>query len=313
MIALRLLFALMTLMLLATPVPAQKRPLQLADMSSLQNVSDPQLSPDGATIAYVRSRSDYVTDKQTSDVILVATAGGAPKATFAGSSPRWSPDGRAVAFMGERNGRAGIFIRDVASGAERFLVSPPQTDHWLGRSPKNWAWSPNGSMIAYVAADGPAPPPTDGPRVVTRIMYKTRTGFSDNRKTHVYVIPSAGGAPKCLTCGNYDEHSIAWSPDSKLIAFVSDRSKDPDNTYANDIFTVAVATGVVNRVTKTGSAEFSPHFSSGSDSITFEGWVRPHNTKDSPAEDQHLFIVGASGGVPRQLARPPDRCITQHN
>ena len=311
MIALRLLFALMALTLLVTPAAAQKRPLQLTDMSSLQNVSDPQLSPDGATIAYVRSRSDYATDKQTSDVILAATAGGAPKATFAGSSPRWSPDGRAVAFMGQRNGRSGIFIRDVASGAERFLVSPPQTDHWLGRSPKNWAWSPNGSMIAYVAADGPVPPPTDGPRVVTRIMYKTRTGFSDNRKTHVYVIPSAGGAPKCLTCGNYDEHSIAWSPDSKLIAFVSDRSPDPDNTYANDIFTVAVATGVVIRVTKTESAEFSPHFSSGSDSITFEGWVRPHNTKDSPAEDQHLFIVGANGGVPRQLARSLDRRITE--
>jgi dipeptidyl aminopeptidase/acylaminoacyl peptidase len=85
-IALRLLFALMTLTLLVTPVAAQKRPLQLTDMSSLQNVSDPQLSPDGATIAYVRSRSDYATDKQTSDVILAATASGAPKATFAGSS-----------------------------------------------------------------------------------------------------------------------------------------------------------------------------------------------------------------------------------
>ena len=152
-IALRLLFVLMVLTLLVTPAAAQKRPFQLTDMSSLQNVSDPQLSPDGTTIAYVRSRSDYATDRQTSDVTLAATAGGAPKATFAGSSPRWSPD--AVAFMGQRNGRSGIFIRDVASGAERFLVSPPQTDHWLGRSPKNWAWSPNGSMIAYVSSQQP--------------------------------------------------------------------------------------------------------------------------------------------------------------
>ena len=108
MISLRLLFALMALTLLVTPAAAQKRSLQLTDMSSLQNVSDPQLSPDGATIAYVLSRSDYATDKQTSDVILAATAGGGPKATFAGSSPRWSPDGRAVAFMGQRNGRSGI-------------------------------------------------------------------------------------------------------------------------------------------------------------------------------------------------------------
>ena len=301
----------MALICFVTPAAAQKRPLQLTDMSSLQNVGDPQLSPDGATIAYVRSQTDYATDKETSDVILVATAGGAQKATFAGSTPRWSPDGRAIAFMGGRDNRSGLFIRDVSSGAERFLVAPPQTDHWLGRSPKNWAWSPDGSMIAYVAADGPALAATDGPKVFTRIMYKTRTGFSDNRKSHVYVIPLAGGAPKCLTCGNYDEHSIAWSWDSKRIAFVSDRSPDPDNTYANDIFTVAVATGALTQVTKTPSAEFSPHFSPDGAWITFEGWVRPHNTKDSPGEDQHLFIVGANGGVPRQLVRPLDRRITE--
>ena len=96
----------MALTFLVTPAAAQKRSLQLTDMSSLQNVSDPQLSPDGATIAYVRSQSDYATDRQTSDVILVATAGGAPKATFSGSSPRWSPNGRAVAFVGQRDGLA---------------------------------------------------------------------------------------------------------------------------------------------------------------------------------------------------------------
>lgn len=301
----------MALTLHVAPAAAQKRSLQLSDMSALQIVSDPQLSPDGATIAYVRSQTDYATDKETSDVILAGTAGGALRATFAGSSPRWSPNGRAIAFMGRRDGRSGIFIRDVASGAERFLVAPPQTDHWLGRSPKNWAWSPDGSMIAYVAADGPTPAPTDGPRIFSRIMFKTRTGFSDNRKTHVYVIPSAGGTPRCLTCGDFDEHSIAWSPDSKQLAFVSDRSADPDDTYANDIFTIAVSTGVLRQITKTPSAEFAPHFSPDGEWITFEGWVRPHNTKDSPGEDQHLFIVNANGGVPRQMARPLDRRITE--
>ena len=303
--------ALVALTFLGTPAAAQTRAMQRSDLSSLHNVSDPQLSPDGATVAYVRSQTNYATDRETSDVILVAAASGAPKATFSGFSPRWSPDGQAIAFRGRRDGRSGVFIRDVASGAERFLVAPPQTDHWLGRSPKNWAWSPDGSMIAYVAADGPAPPPTDGPRVFSRIMYKTRTGFSDNRKTHVYVIPSAGGTPKCLTCGGFDEHSIAWSPDSKRIAFVSDRSPDPDNTYANDIFTVAVATGVLTRITKTPSAEFSPHFSSDGEWIAFEGWLRPHNTKDSPGEDQHLFLVSATGGVPRQLAQRLDRRINE--
>src|SRR5512147_873408 len=114
MTSFRLCSALLVLTILVTPAAAQKRPMQLADQSSMQNVSDPQISPDGATIAYVRAQIDYTTDKETSDIILVATAGGTPKATFAGSSPRWSPDGRAIAFMGRRDGRSGMFIRDVA-------------------------------------------------------------------------------------------------------------------------------------------------------------------------------------------------------
>jgi dipeptidyl aminopeptidase/acylaminoacyl peptidase len=305
------LSTLVALALFVSPVAAQKRPLQLGDMSSMQAVGDPQLSPEGATVAYVRSQSNYETDAQLSEVVLVATSSGAVKATFAGSSPRWSPDGTVIAFMGRRESRSGLFIHNVATGAERFLVDPPQTDHWLGRSPKNWAWSPDGSTIAYVAADGPVPAPTDGPKAYSRIMYKTRTGFSDNRKSHVYVIPSAGGAPKCVTCGSFDEHSIAWAPDSKRIAFVSDRSADPDNTYGNDIYTVDVSTGALVQVTKSPSAEFSPHFSTDGEWITFEGWTRTHNTKDSPGEDQHLFIVGANGGAPRQLARALDRRITE--
>ncbi|MEP7348263.1 MAG: S9 family peptidase, partial [Gemmatimonadaceae bacterium] len=112
MTLLRPLVMLMALTCLVMPVLAQNRPLRLTDMSSFQNVSDPQLSPDGATIAYVRSQTDYATDKQTSDIILAVTVSGAPKLTFAGSSPRWSPDGKSIAFMGQRDGRSGIFIRD---------------------------------------------------------------------------------------------------------------------------------------------------------------------------------------------------------
>ena len=127
------LSTLVALALFVSPIAAQQRPLQLGDMSSMQAVGDPQLSPDGATVAYVRSQSNYETDAQLSEVVLVATSSGAVKATFAGSSPRWSPDGTVIAFMGRRESRSGLFIHNVASGAERFLVDPPQTDHWLGR------------------------------------------------------------------------------------------------------------------------------------------------------------------------------------
>jgi dipeptidyl aminopeptidase/acylaminoacyl peptidase len=296
------------------------------DASLLRGVSDPRLSPDGRWVAYVRTIVDYAADRSTSEIVLVDVATGVTRHAFSGGSPQWSPDGHAVAFRDSRDAHSGIWIYDLATDRSRFLVPVSATDAWLGSGTvKNFAWAPDGSAIAYVGTDSIAPPEplpngdaaaAADVQVYSRVMYKTRTGFSDNRRTHLYVVPiTCGGtamcAPRVLTPGSFDEHSLDWSPDGRRIAFVSDRSSDPDNNYANDLWTVEVATGQTTRLTDTPSAEFAPVWSPDGSQIAFPAWRRPHNTKDSPAEDTHAWVMPAAGGAPRPIAASLDRRVTQ--
>ena len=324
----RLRTALAAIMLLGLTrhLAAQQHPMTAEDLPLIKGVSDPQLSPDGRSLAYVRTTTDYMADKATPEIVVIDASTGASHRTFLGSTPHWSPDGKLIAFSGTRGTESGIWLYDVDGGTERFLTRMPETDAWTGSATqKNFAWAPDGSAIAFVAADSAVPAPDrpagDPPaaadvRAYSRIMYMTRTGFTDSRRTHVYVVRTAcagpgGCAPQLLTAGNYDEHSLDWSPDSRSIAFVSDRSADPDNTYANDLWTLDVASGRVSRLTDTPSAEFAPRWSPDGKQIAYPAWIRPHNTKDSPAEDTHVWLIAATGGESHQLAGSLDRRVAQ--
>ena len=311
---------------IATHPPPPHHPMTTGDLSLLKGVSDPQISPDGRSVAYVRTTFDYQGDKTISVIVIVDAASGAARHVVQGTAPQWSPDGRSLAFRDDAESHNGIWIYDTATEHRWFLVAVPVTNAWLGSlAVKNFAWSPDGSAIAYVGTDSvvpPAPHPDgDAPaaadvEVFSRIMYKTRTGFTDNRRTHVYVVPVACGAaaactPRVLTPGAYDEHSLAWSPDGHRIAFVSDRSPDPDNAYTNDLWTVDVATGQITRLTDTPSAEFSPVWSPDGKQIAFPAWRRPNNTKDSPAEDTHVWAIAATGGAAWPVAPSLDRRVGQ--
>ncbi len=289
-----------------------RRPWREADLESLVTISEPVLRPDGVQLAYVRGRGDLAANLSRTEIVLVATETGRVISHWEGNSPRWSPNGREIAYAGTRDGRSGIWVRLVESGTERFLAETPQSNAWLGRgATKNFEWSPDGQSIAFVAAEPTGPPPASDVRVFTRIMLKTRTGFTDNRRTHLWVVASQGGTPRLLTPGTFDEHSITWAPDSKRIAFISDRSADPDNTFSNDIFVVDVGSGALTRITETPSAEFSPVWSPDGQWIAYEGWVRTNNTKDSPAEDSKAYLVAASGGPMRRLVPGLDRRVAE--
>ncbi len=306
--------------------PSPTRAMGFEDLPLLRGVSDPQLSPDGRTLAYVRTTTDYEADKATPEIVIVTVASGATQHVLHGTTPRWSPDGRLIAYLASGEGKDGIWAYDLTADHERLVAAMPETDAWLGNAAqKNFAWSPDGSSIAFVVADSVAPPadrPAGDPpgasdvRAYSRIMYKTRTGFSDNRRTHIAVVRLACGAqgqctPRVLTPGQYDEHSLDWSPDGTRIAFVSDRSIDPDNAYANDLWTVDVVSGQVTRLTDTPAAEFGPHWSPDGTLLAYPAWTRPHNTKDSPGEDTHVWVIPAAGGAPRQLAVELDRRVSQ--
>jgi len=283
--------------------PAQRHAMTPADLPLLKGVADPQLSPDGRTLAYVMVTTDYAADRSSPAIMLADMAGGAPRKLADGASPRWSPDGRTIAFRGGSGERGGIWLIGTSDGdTARFLARVLATDHFLGhRAVKGFAWSPDGTRIAFASADPAGPAPTSDVRAYDRILYKTRTAFSDNRLTHLYVVDAAGGAPRQVTRGRYDEHSLAWSPDGTKLAFISNRSANPDANYSDDVWTVDLASGAESQVTRTPGPEFIPAWSPDGRSIAFLGNTRPVDTRDSSPEETGAWIAPAAGGVARPL------------
>ncbi|MCZ6834943.1 MAG: S9 family peptidase [Planctomycetota bacterium] len=291
---------------------AAGEPLSLENMTLLHSVGSPNLSPDGLTIALSVSAFDAATQSMKSGIELIDVASGERRDLVQGSSPQWSSDGRRLAYTGSHDGQRGLWVIDVARGDKTFITSINRTDHFLGhRSRKNWSWSPDGKWIAYIGAEPDVNEDSGSDvQVFTRTLYKTRTGFSDNRNVHVWVASTDGqGEATCLTPGDYDEHSLSWSPDSKTIAFSSNRSDEPDHNYRDDIYTIDIASGKVTQVTDSPGTETSLQFSPDGEWIAFHGSVRPVNTKDSQAEDTQLFLVPSKGGDIRNLTSSLDRRV----
>jgi dipeptidyl aminopeptidase/acylaminoacyl peptidase len=203
------------------------RPLRLDDLPRFAAVSDPRISPDGERIAYVVTTIDLEANTTRSAVWLVPFEGGVPRRLTAGErhdrAPRWSPDGRHLAFVSDRAGAAELYVLPLEGGEPRRLTTGAGK---IG----DVAWSPDGRRIAYVALL--ATEEKDPRRRVTEHRHKRDgEGFFGSTRRHIWVVDAAGGAPLQLTDGPWDDGAPAWSPDGREIAFVSDRAPERDRHF----------------------------------------------------------------------------------
>src|SRR5207249_3111866 len=139
------------------------------------------------------------------------------------SSIRWSPDGTRIAYFAA----GAVWVLDLRSAHARRLCDYRRSNGFLSKAGKMLAWSPAGNEIAFAGTLEPEPPVQD-PIVITRILYKGRTALSDNRRTHIYVVPAAGGEPRPLTTGNTDDHSLDWGGEGHEIIYLSNHGANPD-------------------------------------------------------------------------------------
>ena len=282
-------------------------------MKYMRSVSPPVVALDGKSF-YVDINSYVPSEGRTgsSRIVRFDLDGGELKNNLPIVPLNMSPDGQWIAAMESRQGKFGLWAYNVVSKEYRFFANIYQSNHFLGHTAnKNILWSPDGKYIAYVAGEREPEKQDSDVRVYSRIGYKTRTSLSDNIRTHIFIIKVKEGVPRQLTNGPNDDHSLTWSPDGSKIAFISNRTQDPDNNYNNDIWIVEIATGKVTRVTDTPGTEFSPLWSPDGKYLAYLAGVRPINTTDSQAENPRLFVLLAHGDIPSELGRNLDLKILE--
>ncbi len=272
------------------------------DLYALQSVADVQISPDGSRVAYSVMHNDGPGRPYAVVTVLDLQTGRSHALPRGAYGPRWAPDGRRLAFVGQSAEGAGLMVSEADGSGARFLAPIEGTNHPLPSAGESVSWAPDGRRIAYVSATpGPEHADANGdPMVITRYLYKPTAGegttrFNDNRRTHVFVVDVGTRQVSQLTEGDAYEHSIDWAPEGDEVAFVSNREADPDKTFNYDVFSVSARTRQVRRITTTKSAEYSPVWSPDGTRLAFAGTRRDLTSSETTMEDTHVWVMNADG------------------
>lgn len=336
---------LITLLVITLSAPADlfaqsRRAMTPADILRVAVVSDAQISPNGEWIVYTVSATESDATRPTLWLARVTpdqdrnppTSRPAPTtresdqvrdwpdvrrqpipllpANWNGSTPRWSPDSSQIAFLTAHEGQSGIWQTDVSKPMPKFVAEVESTNFFITYAGETFAWSPDSKRIAYISASEERseenPAKSGDPRVIDRIQYKSRTSFSDNRRTHVWIVDLDKPEPRQLTSGPFYDHAISFCADSNEIAFLSNHEPDPDANNNSDIFAVDLH-GQVRQITSTRGCEFEPTWSPDGKSIAYTATKREVTTIDSVAEDTHVWVIDAAGSRGREVAAKLDR------
>jgi len=273
----------LSLVLLLLPVFAMaqddERLITIDDILAMKSIGDPQVSPDGELVAYTVRQRDLEEDKSVTQIWVVATSGGDPipmtSADTSASSPRWSPDNKYLSFKASKGEKARSQVWNLNRlGGEATQVTS------VKQGVDDYDWSPDGSRMLLIIRD---PRPADLtedeeddeqplPHVIDRMQFKQDyVGYLDRRRAHIYVYTPGEEEPVQVTFGDYDDSDPVWSPDGKSIAFVGDRSENPDLNYGTDIWSVSVDGNdhPLVQVTSHPGRDFSPTWSPDGKSIAY--------------------------------------------
>jgi dipeptidyl aminopeptidase/acylaminoacyl peptidase len=322
--------------LLACGVQAQstRRVMAATDILRVPNVADPQISPDGERVVYTVTTVDGNTNVTTLWIVRIDNSSDTPTSrqpeqrrdrylpTYPASpllpsgwhatNPRWSPDGKRLAFLATADSRYGLWVVSIDGSRPRFVAAVSETNFFITYAGESFAWSPDSKSIAYISASvEPAFDPHYGsrqtdPMVIDRVQYKSRTSFSDNLRTHVWIADVDEPAPRQLTTGLAYDHALSFSPRGDEIAFVSNHELDPDANNNSDIFAVDLR-GQVRQITNTRGCEYEPTWSPDGKWIAYTATKREVTTIDSVAEDTHVWLMSAGGDDRRELTASQDR------
>ncbi len=290
---------------------SEKRPITAEDLYKIELVSDPQLSPDGAHIIFGVTRVDRKTEKKFTNLWLVPSDGSSPPSQFtygdqSDTHPRWSPDGRFIAFLSNRKDekQSQLYIIPLTGGEARPVSK-------MEGSFAGFTWSPDGSTFATqfrkkdaAAAEREKDEQKKKLGVVSRhfttLNYKADGGgYLPEEKWHIWTIDADSGEATQLTEGDkFDEVQPQWAPDGRSLIFISNRDPQPDiNWDQTELYRVPAEGGEITLIPSHEGRKFNHTISPDGNWIAYMG----RKQKGHWYQNDCIYLVPASGGAARNL------------
>jgi dipeptidyl aminopeptidase/acylaminoacyl peptidase len=303
----------------SAPVPAQsqKPALKPLDVFDLQWAADPQVSPDGRSIAYVRMGYDIKTDRARGNVWLVGVDGRNERPLSSAptsGSPRWSPDGTRIAYIGRAaDGSAQLFMYWLAGG-----VNAPISN--FTDSPGGLAWSPDGKWLAFTMAVAQERKPlkvelpeapknakwADPPKLIDRMVFRADgEGYLPSSFSQVFIVSADGGAARQLTRGDFDHQSPpAFTADGSAVLVGANRRADADyDPLDSEIYRADLADGSMHALTDRRGPDRHPVPSPDGKHIAYLGF----DDRQLGYQATQLYVMDSDGSHSHSLTASLDR------
>ena len=292
--------------------------LKSKDIFELEYASDPQISPDGSEVVYVRHSMDIMTDKARGNLWSVNFDGKEHRPLLSGkdsySSPRFSADGKRLAYVSAAGGNPQLYNRWLDTGQTALLTQ-------LTEAPKSISWSPDGKWLAFtmhvLTKSEPLAKPIDKPegakwapdvKLIDTLVYRADgAGFLETGYDHVFIVSSEGGTPHQLTQGNFNHGgTLAWTPDSRQIVFAANRNKDwAYEPVESDLYKVSIDEGKLTRLTKRIGPDSSPAVSPDGRHIAYTGF----DDREQGNQVAQLYVMDIDGKNSKKIATNLDRSV----
>jgi dipeptidyl aminopeptidase/acylaminoacyl peptidase len=312
----------------ALPHAAGNRFISETDLFKFTWIADPQISPDGSTVAFVRVTVNEKENRYETALYTVATSGAQPPrkltAGIHDTAPRWSPDGKRIVFVRaiDKEGKtqpSQLYLLDTGGGEAR-----PLTD--LGRGASGPVWAPDGKSLAFSSATGPSDRQEgrdrqDGQehhvsdvKVITKAVYRANgnpTYVDSEHHTHIFTVRAPDDStdkptPTQITDGAFDEGGIAWAPDDSKIYFTSVRVAEPYYEESDtELFSVAAGGGATTKIASIDGGISSVAVSPDGKKIAFVGVERGKPIRSYSQPD--LWVTDAvANSAPKNLTASYD-------